>query len=239
MSSDLENRLKNKALVGYVVLPFLFLSVILLGGLRVSADDRAFMFLAPSLVTLILSALLVILFVRGRLIEIQLLLSGANSPLTNVSHVWLLIVLFFASAQAFNSVLPERGLLHWLFSFFFLWTLWNNQFSSFDARRLLRSLVVLFSTAFILKHVLLASIHSTEGGWLKSLTSTLVNSVTLGALDTNRFAPASGYISFFTVCLYIVGLVLLSLNQQTPTQNITVIAPRQQLDEATQQAIQP
>lgn len=239
MSSELENRLKNKALVSYVVLPFLFLSVILLGGLRVSADDRAFMFFAPSLVTLVLSALLVVLFVRGRLVEIQSLLSGGNSPLTNLSHAWLLIVLFFASAQAFNSVLPERGLLHWLFSFFFLWTLWNNQFASFDPRRLLRSLVVLFGTAFILKHVLLASIHSTEGGWLKSLTSTLVNSVTLGALDTNRFAPASGYISFFTVCLYIVGLVLLSFNQQTPIHNMTVIAPSHQLDEATQQVIQP
>jgi hypothetical protein len=40
-----------------------------------------------------------------------------------------------------------------MFSFFFLWTLWTNQFSSFDARRLLRSIVVLFGTAFMLKHL--------------------------------------------------------------------------------------
>ena len=79
----------------------------------------------------------------------------------------MLLTLFFASAQAFNSVLPERGLLHWLFSFFFLWTLWNNQFSSFDARRLLRSLLVLFGTAFVLKQMLLASLYASDGGWLK------------------------------------------------------------------------
>ena len=226
MSSELDNRLKNKALVSYVVLPLLFLTVILLGGLRVGGDDRVFMFFAPSLITLILAALLVLLFVRGRLIEFQTLIDGANPPLINVSHVWLLVILFFASAQAFNSVLPERGLLHWMFSFFFLWTLWNNQFSSFDVRRLLRSLVVLFGTAFILKHVLLASVHASDGGWLKSLTSTLVSSVTLGALDTNQFAPATGYISFFTLCLYLVGLVLTSFNLETHRTDLDVLESR-------------
>jgi hypothetical protein len=45
-------------------------------------------------------------------------MAGDREPLTNISHVWMLLTLFFASAQAFNSVLPERGLLHWLFSSF-------------------------------------------------------------------------------------------------------------------------
>jgi hypothetical protein len=88
----------------------------------------------------------------------------------------MFITLFFASAQAFNTVLPERGLLHWLFEFFFLWTLWNNQFSSFDARRLLRSLAILFGTAFILKHMLFASLYSPEGGWLKRVAEALQES---------------------------------------------------------------
>jgi hypothetical protein len=122
----------------------------------------------------------------------------------------MLITLFFASAQAFNSVLPERGLLHWLFSFFFLWTLWNNQFSSFDPRRLLRSLAILFGTAFVLKHMLLASLYSPEGGWLKRVAGTLLQGVSLGTLDTPNFAPATGYISFFTLILYIAGLILLA-----------------------------
>jgi hypothetical protein len=205
----LENRSRNRALVSYWLLPFIFLTVALLGGLRVGAEDHAFIFLPPPLITLILAALLLLLFVRGGLIELRSLVAGDNPPLTNISHIWILLTLFFASAQAFNSVLPEHGLLHWLFSFFFLWTLWNNQFSSFDARRLLRSLVVLFGTAFVLKHLLLASLYATDGGWLKRAAGLLAQGVTLGTLDAPAFAPATGYISFFTLGLYIAGLVLL------------------------------
>src|SRR5258705_8240291 len=208
------NRSRNQALVSYVVLPFIFLTVALLGGLRVGGDDHAFMFLPPALIALVLAVLLLLLFVRGGLIEIRSLIAGENPPLTNVANIWMLLTLFFACAQAFNSVLPERGLLHWLFSFFFLWTLWNNQFSSFDARRLLRSLVVLFGTAFVLKHLLLASLYSSSGGWLQRLAGVLAQGVSLGTLDAPMFAPATGYISFFTLGLYIAGLLVMSFNEQ-------------------------
>lgn len=209
-----NNTSRNQALVSYWALPFIFLTVALLGGLRISADDHAFIFFPPPLITLVLAVLLMLLFVRGGLIELRSWIAGSNPPLANLSHTWLLLTLFFASAQAFNSVLPERGLLHWLFSFFFLWTLWNNQFSSFDARRLLRSLAVLFGTAFILKHLLLASLYAPDGGWLKRVAGVLVQGVSLGLLDTPAFAPATGYISFFTLALYIGGLVLVSLNSR-------------------------
>src|SRR5258705_10479070 len=223
------NRSRNQAFVSYVVLPFMFLTVALLGGLRVSRDDHAFMFLPPSLITLVLAVLLLLLFVRGSLIELRSLIAGDNPPLTNVTHIWMLLTLFFASAQAFNSVLPERGLLHWLFSFFFLWTLWNNQFSSFDARRLLRSLVVLFGTAFVLKHMLLASLYSPDDSWLKRVTGALVSGVTLGALDAPQFAPATGYISFFTLGLYLVGLMLISFShQQTASSHDGAVATSRQ-----------
>jgi hypothetical protein len=196
------------------ILPFIFLTVALLGGLRVSAEDHTFVFVPPALIALILAVLLMLLFVRGGLIELRLWIAGDNPPLTNLIHCWVLLTLFFASAQAFNSVLPERGPLHWLFSFFFLWTLWNNQFSSFDARRLLRSLAVLFGTAFVLKHILLASLFSQDGGWLKRVTGALVSGVTLGTLDAPSFAPATGYLSFFTLGLYITGLMLLGFRSQ-------------------------
>ena len=205
-----SNRSRNQALVSFVLLPMLFLTVTLLGGLRVNAADGAFIFVPPPLITLVLAVLLLLLFVRGGLIELRAWVAHHYSPITNVAHVWTLLTLFFASAQAFNSVLPERGLLHWLFSFFFLWTLWNNQFSSFDARRLLRSLVVLFGTAFVLKHMLLASLTATEGGWLKSLAGALIQGVSLGTLHAPAFAPATGYISFFTLVLYIAGLMLMN-----------------------------
>jgi len=146
----------------------------------------------------------------------------------------MFITLFFASAQAFNSVLPERGLLHWLFSFFFLWTLWNNQFSSFDARRLLRSLAILFGTAFILKHMLLASLYSPEGGWLKRVAGTLLQGVTIGTLDAPSFAPATGYISFFTLTLYVVGLILLASAANGQTKIITHAIPASVVEDSRQ-----
>jgi hypothetical protein len=203
----------NRALLNYLLLPFLFLTVALLGGMRVDAESRAFIFIAPPLVTLLLAVLLMLLLVRGGLLQMQHWLGSDLLPLTNVAHIWIFITLFFASSQAFNSVLPERGMFHWMFSFFFLWTLWNNQFSSFDARRLLRSLAVLFGTAFVLKHLLLASLYATEGGWLKRVTGALVSGVTLGTLDGPTFAPATGYVSFFTLGLYIVGLMLVGARQ--------------------------
>src|SRR5688572_15855233 len=211
------NRSGNRALLNYVALPMLFLTVVLLGGLRVGTENRTFIFVAPPLVTLLLGILLMLLLVRGRLIKLHQWIGSELPPLTNVVHVWTLITLFFSSAQAFNSVLPERGLLHWLFSFFFLWTLWNNLFSSFDAPRLLRSLAILFGTAFVLKHILLASLFSPDDGWLRRVAGTLLQGVSLGTLDAPNFAPATGYICFFTLTLYVAGLILLAHAEKDET----------------------
>lgn len=206
----MSNASRNRALVRFVLLPLLLLTVALLGGLRVNYDDRAFIFIAPPLITLILSVLLMLLFVRGRLIELRGWVRSDYPVMVNVSHTLTLLSLFFASAQSFNSVLPEGGLLFWLFSFFFLWTLWNNQFSNFDARHTLRSLTVLFGTAFALKHLLLASLYAPEGSWLRRLTGAVLEGISLGAIAPQRFAPATGYISFFTLALYVTSLLLLS-----------------------------
>ena len=205
-----NTRDSNQLLARFLLLPTIFLTVALMGGLRVAAETRAFLFIAPPLVALVLAVLLMLLFVRGGLVNLRAWLSSDNPPLTNVSHALTLIALFFASAQAFNSVLPERGLFRWMFAFFFLWTLWNNQFAHFDARRLLRSLAALFGTAFVLKHMLLASLYAPDGGWLKRLAGALLEGFTQGTVGAGEtFAPATGYLSFFTLALYVAGLVLL------------------------------
>ena len=198
---------RNRALLNFIVLPTLLLSVGLLGGLRIDGQTRQFVLIAPPLVTLVLATLLTSLFLRVGAIDLRYWLTIEQSMLTNVSHLLTLIALFFASAQAFNSVLPENGLLHWMFSFFFLWTLWTNQFSIFDPRRLLRSLVVLFGTAFVLKHLVIAGLYAPEGGWLRKLTSTLLQGI---AIDVPAFAPATGYISFFALALYVGALLLIT-----------------------------
>jgi hypothetical protein len=191
-----------------VLLPLVLLTVALLGGLRVQAD-QSLVFLAPPLVTLVMAALLMALFARGRLVLVDRWLSSRQGALANVSHALTLLALFAASAQAFNSVLPERGLLHWVFALFFLWTLWNDQFAPFDARRLLRSLSVLFATAFVLKHLLLASVYGPQVGWGRRLASALLEGASLGTLDVPVFAPATGYVSFFTLALYVSALALI------------------------------
>jgi hypothetical protein len=230
------NRSRNRGLVDFVVLPFLFLTVTLLGGLRIGAENGTFIFIAPPLVTLLLATLLMLLLVRGGLVSLRHWIGSDLPPLTNVAHIWTLITVFVASAQAFNSVLPERGLLHWLFSFFFLWTLWNNQFSSFDARRLLRSLAILFGTAFVLKHMLLASLYSPEGGWLQRVAGTILQGV---ALDAPSFAPATGYIAFFTLALYVAGLILLAfaVNDETAVVTHPVVDEYRQLPAAERLAV--
>ncbi len=216
-----NHRARNHAVLEFIVLPLLFLTVALLGGLRVSAEStRGFIFLAPPLVTLILASFLMILFARGRLINLRSWMGSEQPLLLNASRALTLLAVFFASAQAFNSVLPERGLLHALFAFFFLWTLWNNQFSQFDARRLVRSLAVLFGTAFVLKHLLLASLYAPEAGWLKRIAGALLEGVSLGTLDVQAFAPATGYISFFALAMYVAGLFLLNLvPEEKPVRN--------------------
>ena len=198
---------RNRALLHFIVLPTILLTVGLLGGLRIDAQTGKFVFIAPPLVTLVLAILLGSLFVRAGTIDLHRWLAIEQPMLTNVSHLLTLMALFFASAQAFNSVLPESGLLHWMFSFFFLWTLWTNQFSAFDARRLLKSLIVLFGTAFVLKHLLVSGLTAPEGGWFRRLAAVLLQGI---AIDIPAFAPVTGYVSFFALALYVVGLLLLA-----------------------------
>jgi hypothetical protein len=198
----------QRAFVHYVVLPMVLMTVVLLGGLRVAAADHGFLFVPPPLITLVLAGLLLSLFVRGGLVRPGAWVHGGRPVLQNTAHILTLLALFAASAQVMNSVLPEEGLLHWLFSFFFLWTLWNNQFSPFDPARLLRSLAVLFGTAFALKHMLLAGLRPEQAGWMGRVGAALLQGVSLGTLDLPAFAPATGYLSFFTVVLYVGGLML-------------------------------
>ena len=238
-TTDTQNRSRNRALLDFVVLPFLFLTVALLGGLRIGAESRTFIFITPPLATLLFAVLLMLLLVRGGLLRFQQWVGSDLPPLTNIAHIWMFVTIFFASAQAFNSVLPERGLLHWLFSFCFLWTLWNNQISSFDARRLLRSLAILFGTAFILKHMVLANLYSPEGGWLQRMAGTLLQGVAIGTLDAPTFAPATGYIAFLTLSLYVAGLILLTfaVNGKTGAVSHTFVDEYRQLPVAERQAV--
>src|SRR5215207_3842815 len=200
------SRATNRALLRHVLLPTIFLTAALLGGVRVAAGTKALLFVPPPLVTLVLAVMLLVLFARGGAVRVGRWLSADNGAVENVSHALTLGALFFASAQAFNSVLPDAGLPRLVLACFFLWTLWQNQFSAFDARRLLRSLAALFGTAFVVKHLLLASLTDPGGGWLRRLTAAALEGFALGG---PAYAASTGYVSFFALALYVGGLFLL------------------------------
>src|SRR5262249_3273334 len=198
---------RNRALLQFIGVPTIRLTPGLLGGLRIDAQTKQFVLIAPPLIALVRAILLGLLFVRAGAIDLRHWFDIEQPAVTNLSHLLTLMSLFFASAQAFNSVLPESGLLHWMFSFFFLWTLWTNQFATFDPRRLLRSIIVLFGTAFALKHLLVSAFYAPNGGWLRSIASTLLQGI---SIDVPAFAPATGYISFFALMLFVAGLLLIA-----------------------------
>lgn len=200
----------QKAYLLYIFLPFIFLTVTLMGGMRFASPDNAFVFLKPALFCLIFSAILLILFFRARLIELDGWFSEGFSTVKNIANGAVLLTLFAASAQLFNSLLPEQGLPFWVVAFCFFWTLWNNLFADFDTKKLLRSLGALFGLAFVVKYLLLANLTAPANeSWLRGLIENPAKETFTWLLDLPRFAAGTGYIQFFAVAFYLIGLFLL------------------------------
>jgi hypothetical protein len=189
-------------------LPLIFLTVALFGGFR-SATAQGMWFLPPPLIALILATLLVGLLTRTGTLAPDRLMRTERSVLENLSGAMVLATLFAATAQVFNLVTPETGLLHFIFSVFFLLLLWNTLAARPDRSRLLRSLAVLFGGAFILKYIVLASLYDPRGGLTRRVLMTLLEGVTLGGLQYESPAASTGYVAFFTIALYLIGVMLL------------------------------
>ena len=56
---------------------------------------------------------------------------------------------------------------------------------------------------------------------LKRVAGTLLQGVSLGTLDAPNFAPATGYICFFTLTLYVAGLILLAFAEKDETDLVS------------------
>ncbi len=206
---DPDRGTSNVLYLRYLVLPTLFLSVALLGGLRIAGEDGAFVFFRPPLVCLIFAAILIVLFVRAGVIKLDGWFSESFPPLKNVANGFVLVTLFSAATQVFNSLLPEQGLPFWIVAFCFFWTLWNNLFADFDARKLFRSLGGLFGLAFVAKYLVLANLTAPAGRtWFEALTENPGQEAITRLLDLPRYAGSTGYIQFFAVGLFLLGLYL-------------------------------
>lgn len=207
---------RGKAYLLYVVLPVIFMTVTLLGGLRLSGTDNSLIFLKPPLVCLIFASILLVLFFRAGSIQATFWLRNDLPVLTNLANGMVLFSLFAASTQLFNSLLPEAGLPFWIVAFCFLWTLWNNLFADFDPQKLFRSLGAMFGLAFVAKYLLLANLTApADTGWLRSIIENPAKEAFTWLFDLPRFSAGTGYIQFFTAAFYLIGLYLMPNNAST------------------------
>lgn len=194
----------------YWFLPFLFLTVSLLGGLRVSGEKGELIFWRPTLFCLVAAAFLLVLFFRARLLKTEGWFSENFTTLKNIANGLVVVTLFAASAQIFNSLLPEQGLPFWVVAFCFFWTLWNNLFAEFNAPKLLRSLGAMFGLAFVVKYLILLNLTAPMAeSWQQRIWQNPTKEAITWLLDLPRFSGATGYIQFFTVVFYLLGLFLL------------------------------
>jgi hypothetical protein len=190
------------------VLPALFLTVAAAGGLRLSAAGGSMSFVPPPLITLVLAVLLLAVMVRAGLLVPSSLVGDRRSGLENLSGTVVMLTLFAASAQLFNCLTPDAGILRLLFNLFFLFLLWNTLAAQPDRVRLLRSLVVVFGWAYVVRYVALAALADPQAGWTRRMLTVLLEGVS-APLPGEPTAPLAGYVAFGTVALYMIGLVLL------------------------------
>jgi type III secretory pathway component EscS len=196
--------------VRYILVPVLLLTVAALGGLRLAGADSSFIFLKPALLCLIFASIMLALFFRSGLLQLDGWLSDDFPLLKNAINVGVLIALFAATTQIFNSLIPEQGVPLWIVGFCFFWTLWNNLFANFDTKRLLRSLGGLFGLAFVIKYLVLANLTALTGdGWLRGILENPTQEAFTWLLDLPRFTAGTGYIQFFGAALYLMALFLL------------------------------
>ena len=189
-----------------IALPLTFLTVTLLGGLRIS--DRVAL-LPPPLFALVLSVLLLALLVRCGALAPDRLMHPSRSMLANLNGLVVVLALFLATAQAFNAATPDSGVPRVLFNVAFLLLLANTMAASPDRVRALRSLLVIFGSAFVVKFVVLSALSNPAQGVFTRVIQVLFEGVTLGTVTQDVVHPVSGYVAFFTLMLYLFGLVLL------------------------------
>jgi hypothetical protein len=203
-------------IVKYIFAPVIFLTVALTAGIRFQFGTNTFQFVYPPLFSCIVGALAIILLVRSGIrpgvpdSRDHDQDSEQKGPLESASRLVLITALYFATVQVFSLVTPVSGLLSLFFNVFYLLILLNDLFVFFNPRRMAGALAVILGVSFILKYLVLADIFAPAASWGKYILQELLKTGSLGVLDQEPFAPATGYLALFTVALYIFGLFLIA-----------------------------
>ena len=201
------------------VLPFIFLTVALLGGLDLqpaSAGGSAGMasWSIPSLFSLVLAVLLVGALVRSGALAPERLMHGSRSALANANGLVVLVAVFAASAQVLHMLTPREGLPLVMVGFLLFVLLVNALAASPDRVSLLRSLAIGTGSAFLLKFVVLAALADPNGGVVRRGLIALFDVATLGTVSQSPLHPAAGYLAFFVTGAFLIGTSVLPASRR-------------------------
>ena len=210
-----------------IVLPIAFLTVLLLGSVRVAETT---VLAPPSVYTLVLGLLFMRIVVQSGTLAPERLLASSRSALANTNGVVAVIGLWLAAAQVIALLIPESGLPRIVFAVFLLILLANTAATAPDRTRLLRSLAVTFGALFVLKFVVLAQLSAPGGGRLKQVLQTLLEGVTLGALLQPPQHSVTGYLALATLVLFLVALLLLPMRRVQATGGALVRRDRESIE---------
>lgn len=189
-----------------LTLPLLFLSVVLLGGFRLTVPVQV---MPPTVFSLVLATLLMAAFVQSGTLAPERLLRPERSTLANVNGGIVLVAAFAATAQILSLVVPDSGLPALVFGVFLFVVILLVLSASLDRVRLLRALAVMLGSAFVLKFVVLAALSSPAGGRVARALQLLFEGVTLGMVAQVEVSPGAGYVAFLALGLYLAAISLL------------------------------
>jgi hypothetical protein len=187
-------------------LPLTLLTVVLLGGIRLTTPAAIE---PPTLFALVLATLLLAVFAQSGVVDAARLLHAERSPMANVNGLLVLVTLFLANAQVISRLTPDSGLPALAVSVWFFVTLLQLGAAALDRARCLRAWAVTLLAAFVVKFVVLAALAGPADRPLARALQALVDGLTFGSLSQPVERPAAGYVAFAMLATYVIGLVLL------------------------------
>jgi hypothetical protein len=189
-----------------IVLPLVFLTVVMFGGLE-PASARPWT--APSLFSLVLAVMIVGVLVRCGALAPERLLHSSRGILANSNGAVVLLALFAASAQVLHMLTPRSGLPALIVGLVLFLLLVNTFVALPDRQRLLRSLAVVLASAFGLKFIVLTALSDPDGGRTSRVLTALFDVATFGTVSQPPLHPSAGYLAFGLVILYLFGVAAL------------------------------
>jgi hypothetical protein len=207
-----------------IVLPLVFLTVILLGGVRLGTGVAL---VPPSLFSLVLGTMLVAALVRAGALAPDRLLHGSRTTVANANGATVLGTLFVAASQVFGMLTPRSGLPLFFVDAFLFVLLLNTLVAQPDRARLLRSLAVILGSALVLNYVLLAGLSDPSGSQTKRILVALFDAATFGAIAQEPQSTGAGYVAFLAIGLFLAGVgALPHAHRSSRSIDLQIISPR-------------